>query len=120
MIPWPLAALSILYGLLAFLSVVRLTECLARGMLAGGLWSMLWVVVASGACIGLPGQKEWGRRLAVFGAILFMAAALIGAVILVVRVPPQPRLALLETLLAGLALMVLRYLTRPHIKGQFR
>ena len=120
MIPWPLAALSLLYGLLAFLSAVRLVECLARGMAAGVAWMAVWVVIASGACVGLPAQKEWGRRFAVVGAVLFTAAAIVGAVVLVVRVPPQPQQALLETVLAGVALVVIRYLSRPVIKAKFQ
>lgn len=120
MIPWPLAALSILYGLLAFLSAVRLAGCIARGTVAGIVWTALWLLVASAACIGLPAQKEWGRRCALVGAILFTAAALVGAVMLVMRTPPQPQQALLETVLAGVALVVLRYLRRPVIKAQFQ
>ncbi len=119
MIPWPLAALSMLYGLLAFLSVVRLTACLAQHDVMSSVWTALWLAVTAGACIGLPGQKEWGRRCAVGGAALFTAAAIISAVVVVVRVPPQPRYALLDTLLAGAALIVMRYLRRPVIKAQF-
>ena len=119
MVPWPLAALSILYGLLAFLSAVRLVECIAQQSVAGILWTALWLVLAAGACIGLPAQKEWGRRFAVVGASLFTVAAIVGAVILVAHVPPQPQQALLETLLAGVALIVIRYLSRPVIKARF-
>ena len=119
MIPWPLAALSILYGLLAFLSAVRLVECIAQPSAVGIAWTALWLVLAAGACIGLPAQKEWGRRFAVVGATLFTAAAIVGAVLLVVRVPPQPQQALLETMLAGTAIIVIRYLKRPVIKSQF-
>ena len=120
MIPWPLAALSVLYGLLAFLSAVRLVECIAQQSSAGIVWTVLWLVIASGACIGLPAQKEWGRRFAVVGAALFTVAAIIGAVVLVVRVPPHPQQALLETVLAGVALIIIRYLRRPVIKAQFQ
>ena len=119
MIPWPLAALSILYGLLAFLSAVRLVECIAQPSAVGVAWTALWLVLAAGACIGLPAQKEWGRRFAVVGAALFTVAAIIGAVVLVVRTPPHPKFALLDTLLAGVALVVIRYLRRPVIKSKF-
>ena len=120
MIPWPLAALSILYGLLAFLSAVQMVTCIAQQSAAGVVWTALWLVLAAGACIGLPAQKEWGRRFAVVGAALFTVAAIIGAVVLVVHTPPQPQQALLETLLAGVALIVVRYLRRPIVKAQFR
>ena len=119
MVPWPLAALSILYGLLAFLSAVRLVECIAQQSAAGVAWTALWLVLAAGACIGLPAQKEWARRFAVIGAALFLTGAVVSALVLVVRTPPHPKFALLDTLLAGTALIVIRYLRRPVIKSKF-
>ena len=120
MIPWPLAALTILYGLLAFLSAVQLITCAAQHQLAGGLWSTLWFVVTAASAIGLPSKSEWGRRCAVAAAAFFVAGALAAALVLVTHRPPEPGRALVDTLLAGAALVVIRYLSRPVIKEQFR
>ncbi len=119
MIPWPLALLTMVYGLLAFLSAVQVITCAAQHALAGGLWSLVWFLLTSASAVGLPSRYAWARRCAVLTALLFVISALVGATILVLRQPPQPRAALGETLLAGVALIVIRYLTRPPIKAQF-
>ena len=109
-----------LYGLLAFLSAVHLTTCLAQRDLLSVVWTLLWLAVTAGACIGLPGQHEWGRRCAVAGAIAFLIAAMVAALMAIFTAPPRPQAALTATLLAGVPLIILRYLRRPIIKAQFK
>ena len=120
MIPWPLAALSMLYGSLAFLSAVHLMTCLAQRDVVSSIWLVLWLAVTAGACIGLPGQKEWGRRCALAGALLFLVTAIVVAFMALLVSPPQPRVALTVTLLAGAPMIILRYLRRPVVKAQFQ
>ena len=120
MIPWPLAALAVVYGLLAFLSAVRVVTCLAVRDWLGVGWSGLWFAVTAVACVGLPAQRELGRKCAIIGAVLFLPVALRVAVQHVLQTPPRPDGALISVALAGVAMIILRYLRRPVIKAQFK
>ena len=119
MVPWPIALLSIGYTMLATSSAAAVWRHLGQG----GAWSLLW---AGGWCAvsvvlvaGLATLKPWARRLAVWVSVGLMVGALGAGVLAIRQVPPQPMRGLFGRLMACTQLVILRYLTRPHVKAWF-
>ena len=69
--------------------------------------------------IGLAWLKPWARRLAIWTSVLMMLGAMGVAGIALAKASPQPMRSLMATGLAGVQLVVIRYLTRPHVKAWF-
>lgn len=117
MIPWPIALLSLFYGVLATVSVGMVWRIVAGTSRQSLIWALLWLGLSAGVMCGLPLLKAWARTLAVFGSVVMMvlmvmiAALLIGA--------GHPVAALLTTFGAGMHMIIIRYLRRPLVRQLF-
>ncbi len=114
MIPWPIALLTLFYGVIGTASLAMLWR---GGLAEPKLWSLVWVVFSGGAMLGLPLQRPWGRALAVCTSLLLLAVTLAIAGLLVASGRPVP--ALTAACLAGAHVAVIRYLQRPAVKSYF-
>lgn len=119
MIPWPIAMVVVFYAMLATASASTLWN-IASGRLQGSaVWPSVWFGLSAILVMGLAFLKAWARQVAVWASLVMMFTAL-GVAYLVIATPnPQPARSLLATGMAGIHLVVIRYLTRPHVKGWF-
>ncbi len=119
MVPWPIALLAAGYTILATTSAAAMWRH-PQGQ-GGAVWlGALWCGVSVVLVAGLATLKPWARTLAVWVSIGLMISALGAGVLAIVQVPPQPMRSLLGTVMACAQLVILRYLTRPHVKGWFQ
>jgi len=118
MIPWPIALLCVFYAVIATVSAASLWQGLARPstLLA---WPVAWLVLTTVVTVGLGLMKPWARRVAVWTSLALMVAALCAAWMAAILTPPSARASLLGTGLASIQFVVIRYLTRPHVKAWF-
>ena len=119
MVPWPVAVVCGLYAVIATSAAAAVWRALPQGGAAVIGWSGLWLAMAGSVVAGLARMKPWGRRLAVWGSLALLVGALGSAVLAVMQAPPQPLRGLTATGLAGVYLVVIRYLTRPRVKAWF-
>jgi len=117
MIPWPIALLSLCYGLIAAASSVMVWKITAGSSQQPLLWALAWLAVSSGVMCGLPLLKPWARRLAIFGSVVLTALTL--SVAAVFLIASRPVAALVITLGAGLHVVTIRYLQRPAVRAWF-
>ena len=117
MIPWPIALLTLFYGLLAALCGATLWKIAIGAGERSALWPLAWLVLSAAVMCGLPLLKSWARRLAVASSA-GLGLVTLGFALLVAGVG-RPWLGLLGTLLAGTHLIVIRYLRRPTVKAWF-
>ena len=118
MVPWPIALLSMGYTLLAPSSAVMTWRHL-HGQVAGWVWSGAWCAVSVVLVAGLATLKPWARRLAVWVSGALMVSALGAGILAITQVPPQPTRSLAATVMACVQVVVMRYLTRPHVRAWF-
>ena len=117
MIPWPIAFLTLFYGVIATLSAATIWR-IATGVIARPLLRPLaWLAVSSSVTFGLPLLKSWGRTVTVAASALMALTTLAVAGLLVVG--GRPLAALLVAVAAGGHILVIRYLQRPAIKAYF-
>ena len=119
MVPWPIAMLCALYTVLATSSAATLWRALQGHQHQALLWSLLWGGLCTTVVMGLAGLRPWARRLTLWASALMMVAALGVAGMVVIQARPDPMRSLLATGMAGLQLVLMRYLTRPHVKQWF-
>jgi hypothetical protein len=117
MVPWPIALLSLFYGVLGTLAAASAWQ-IVNGASPRPLWPQaLWLAVSMGAVCGLPLLKAWGRWCALAGAVGLAATILAAAAWFIAKHAP------LQGLVAGLSTVVpltmVRYLTRPNVKAWF-
>jgi len=118
MIPWPIALLSIGYTIVATSAAATIWRHLPGQ--GGAVWlGAFWCAVSVILVAGLATLKPWARRLALWVSVGLMAGALGAGVLAILQVPPQPMRSLGGTLMACAQLVVLRYLTRPHVRAWF-
>ncbi|MBI4343821.1 MAG: hypothetical protein HY601_03285 [Candidatus Omnitrophica bacterium] len=110
MVPWPVAALALGYGLLAALSAAALWQ-------RPGVWPAAWLALSAAAMLGLPLLKPWARMAALAGLWWLVASLLVLAGVLVGAARPLD--GLLVTCAAGGLLIPMRYLRRPQVKAWF-
>lgn len=117
MMPWPIAILTLLYGVIAAASGAAIWK-ISQGLSdRSPVWPAAWLALAVGVMCGLPLLKSWARALAMAGSVVLMAVTLSVAGILVMG--GRPLWALLATLGAGVHVVIIRYLRRPSVKGYF-
>ena len=117
MVPWPIALLSLWYGVVAALSAAALWK-VSSGMVQQPLiWPLSWLIVSTGAMVGLALLRSWGRVLAILGAWMLVLVTLAMSGLLIVR--GQPLVALATTLASGCDILAIRYLKRPSVKAYF-
>ena len=117
MIPWPIALLTLFYGVIATCSAAaawKISVGISRQSL---LWPLVWLVFSGGAMIGLPLLKRWGRLSAILTSV-FLTLATLATAGLFVRAH-QPLAGLLTALATSAPLSAIRYLQRPIVKGYF-
>ena len=117
MVPWPIALLTLLYGVIATASATTVWK-VVNGMSQQSLmWPIAWLASSAGAMCGLPLLKVWGRRLAICTSalLLLVTLAIVG---LFVR-SGHPLGGLLVGFMAGTHALVIRYLQRPTVKALF-
>ena len=117
MIPWPIALLSLFYGLLAAVSGVGVWRIFSGTLHRPLLWPAAWLGLSAAVMCGLPLLKPWARQLAVVGSA-GLGLVTLGFALLVTGAG-RPWLGLLGALLAGTHLVVIRYLQRPQVKQWF-
>ena len=117
MVPWPIALLTLFYGIVAAVSAATLWRILIGVTERPMAWPLVWLALSAGAMCGLPLLQAWGRRCAVWTSWLLTASTLAGSALLVASGRPAAGLAV--TFSAALHLLVIRYLTRPSVKRWF-
>lgn len=118
MVPWPIALLSLFYGVVAAISASNVWKIVTGVSDHALLWPLLWMGLCGGAMVGLPLGKAWGRMLALAAAWWLTISSVATAAWFVSL--KQPLLGLLMTLTSAIYVMVIRYLGRPTIKSYFR
>ena len=117
MIPWPIALLALFYGVIATISAATVWKIVAGTVDRTLIWPLVWLVVSAGAMFGLPLLRPWGRTCAIVGLVLMAVVTLAYAGLLVLA--SKPLIGLAATGLAGVHVVVIRYLRRPMVKGFF-
>ncbi|MBI2496350.1 MAG: hypothetical protein HYY90_01975 [Candidatus Omnitrophica bacterium] len=117
MVPWPIALLSLFYGVIATVSAATLWKTFSGASDRPLLWPAMWLALSSGVMCGLPLLKPWARGLAVAASALLVAITL--AVAGVVVLAGRPLMALVATVGAAVHVIAIRYLTRPAVKAWF-
>ena len=117
MVPWPVALLTLLFGVIATLSLATIIKILTGFVSRPLMWPMMWFAVSAGSMAGLPLLKPWGRRLAVWGLVAMTVVTLSIAGLLILQ--GRPLSALLATFGSAIYLIALRYLGRPQVKTWF-
>lgn len=117
MVPWPIALLTLFYGLLAAVSAAAVWKIATGALSRPIIWPVVWLTLSATLMCGLPLLKPWARRAAVFGSAALAAVTLAFAA--VVAGSGRPALALAGALLAGTHFIIIRYLQRPQTKAYF-
>ena len=117
MVPWPIALLALFYGVIATISAAMVWKIVAGMVDRTLVWPLAWLAVSAGAMFGLPLLRSWGRTLAIVGSVLMAVVSLAYAGLLVLA--SQPLTGLAATGLAGVHVVVIRYLRRPAVKAYF-
>lgn len=117
MIPWPIALLTLFYGVLATVAGAGLWRALVSPNGSGG-WTVLGFVLCAAATIGLPLMKDWARKLAI-GIAVWIAVVTLAYAALLVKAG-EPGLALAATFSTAIEWLIVRYLRRPAVTSWFR
>ena len=128
MVPWPIALLTLFYGVITTLAVAHGWRLLISGdamwavvesaRLTRIAWALVWVGVASVAMIGLPLRRPWGRNFAILTSWLLIVTTLAQAGVLVAS--GKPGLGLAVTFSVACHYLMIRYLKRPVVVAWFR
>jgi hypothetical protein len=128
MIPWPIAVLTLFYGVIATVAAAHAWRMVVSGSLAWAVlhkasispfvWALVWVGVASAAMVGLPLRRLWGRSLAMITSWLLILTTLALAGVLVAS--GKPGLGLAVTFSVACHYLMIRYLKRPMVVAWFR
>ena len=117
MVPWPIGILTLFYGVIAAASAATAWKVVIGASQQPLSWPLLWLALSGGIVYGLPLLRAWARTLAIAGSALLMLSSL--AVAGRIIMAGHPLAGLLATLGAGVHGIVIRYLTRPHVKAWF-
>lgn len=117
MVPWPIALLSVFYGIVAASTAAMVWKAISGFSSQGWMGPAAWLLVSAALVMGLPLLKAWARRLAIVGSGVLLLTALGVAGRCVTQ--GRPEWALLSTLTAGVHILVIRYLQRPIIRSYF-
>ena len=117
MVPWPIALLSVFYGIIAAASAANIWKAVGGISRQSVVWPVLWLVLSAGAMCGLALLRPWGRVLAVAGFTALCVVTLAVAGVLVASAHPLAAIA--AAVVAGLHIMAIRYLQRETVKTLF-
>ena len=119
MIPWSIALLALLYGVMAALAA-KASWIIMIGLSSRPLLPQLsWLALSVGATCGLLFLKSWGRMLAIWTSVLMMIVLLAISALLVL-IQKEPKLGLLLAMIAAAQVLPIRYLRLPKVKALFR
>lgn len=118
MVPWPIALLTVFYGMVAAFSAATAWRILSGAVEQLLAPQLIWLALSAGAMGGLPLRKAWGRRLAIWTSLLLMIA-MVATAVLVGVVGRHPLLGIVMACGAGLHVLAIRYLQRPDVKQWF-
>ena len=117
MVPWPVALLTLFYGVIAAISAANAWNIAAGVVQRPLVWPLVWLALSGGAMCGLPLLQAWGRQLAIWTSSLLMVATLAAAGLFILG--GRPGAALAVTLSTAFHAMVIRYLQRPTVRAYF-
>ena len=117
MVPWPIALLTLFYGILAAASGATLVRSVSGVLSPSMLWPAGWLALSLGVACGLPLLRPWARRLAIAGSLV-MIASLLSLAALCIRAR-HPGVGALLALSTSVHLVVIRYLRRPIVRRYF-
>ena len=117
MVPWPIALLSLGFGLLAASSGAMACRIVLSGASQPLIWPAAWFALSATAMCGLALLKPWARTLAVVGLIWIVVVELSWADLFIAA--GRPGGALLAAFGAGIPLLLIRYLQRPVVRAYF-
>lgn len=128
MIPWPMALLTLFYGVIATVAAAHAWRMvMSEGLVWAAfhhagispfVWALVWLGAASAAMIGLPLRRLWGRSLAMITSWLLIVTTLAIAGVLVAS--GKPGLGLAVTFSIACHYLMIRYLKRPVVVAWFR
>lgn len=118
MLPWPIALVATLFAIPMTWSAAALSHAWTSRT-QPLLWPLVWGVMSASVVVGLSLMRPWARRLAIWASALWMVGALGSAWMAIMQSPPQPRASLLATGVASVQVLIMRYLTRPHVRRWF-
>ena len=119
MVPWPIVVLIVGYAILATVMAADVWRVIQGHSAQLPALPLAWCAVMAALALGFSFLQPWARRLAVGVSIFLLVGALSASVLAVLRTPPSPKAAFWGTIWAGVQLLVIRYLTRPHVKRWF-
>ena len=119
MIPWPIAVLTMFYGVLAALSASSTWSIVTGASQRPLLVHLGWLALSGAATLGLPLLRPWGRQLAVWTSAALMAVLLVLSGLLVLEAR-EPLLGLATAVAAAFQMIPIRYLQRPMVKAWFQ
>ena len=119
MVPWSIALLALWYAGLATASAATLWKLGQEQVHGAVLWPSVWCGVSAILVVGLAWLKPWARKLAIWSSGFILLGALANAGLAIAQATPQPMRSLWATGIASIQLVVMRYLTRPHVKAWF-
>ena len=117
MVPWPVALLTLFYGFLAAVSAAAVWKIAHGTLVRPIIWPAAWLALSAALVCGLPLLKPWARSLAIAGSWALALITLAYAGLLAAA--GRPWLGLLGALLAGMHIVIIRYLQRPMVKAYF-
>ncbi len=117
MVPWPIALLTLYYGVVTAASAAMAWKAFVGISHQSMIWPVGWFALSAGAMCGLPLAKPWGRGLAIWTSVLLIVATLSFSGILILG--GRPGAGLLVTLSTAGHFLAIRYLQRPIVKTYF-
>ena len=117
MVPWPIALLTLFFGVIAAASGATAWKVLNGVSERSFTWSVAWLALSMAIACGLPLLKPWARKLAVIGTWLLAVMTLAISAFLILS--GRPLAALGSTLGTVVYLIIIRYLGRPAVKAFF-
>ena len=117
MVPWPIALLSLFYGVIATIAAASVWKVAVGMSHQHMLWPLTWLTLSAGAMCGLALLKPWGRTLAIWTSVLLLTVTLAIAGLFVRA--GHPLVGLLAAFIAGTHALAIRYLQRPLVKQYF-
>ena len=119
MIPWPIALLALLYGVVAALAAQSSWTIISGVSSRPLLVHLAWLGLSTGATAGLLFLKPWGRLLAIWTSILLMVVLLAVSGMLVLGAK-EHGFGFLVAVMAAVQMLTIRYLRLPKVKALFR